>query len=151
MRGVLSTRVEIHFVSSLSWDGFGQHNLRCILCPRCHVMSLVNTSWDKCCVLSDLEELFQHELRYILCPRWYGMGLVNTCCNGLSALASMVVFGQHMLRYILCYPWHMRCLRNTCWDAFCVLVFMGWVWSSHVELLFAFSLAKDGFEFDHHM
>ena len=37
-----STPNELHIVSSLEWDGFGQHMLRCIFCPRWHGKSLVN-------------------------------------------------------------------------------------------------------------
>ena len=88
-------------------------------------------------------------LRSFLCSLRYGLRLFIICYGGHSARADMVVFGQHMLRYILCYRWNMRFLRNTCRDAICDLVVIGWVWSSNDELLFVFSLAKDGFE--HHV
>ena len=41
--GVCSTNVEIHYLSSIAWEGFAQHMLRYILCLRCHGMGLVNT------------------------------------------------------------------------------------------------------------
>ena len=41
--------VEMHLVPSLAWDGFGQHELRSILCPRCLGMGLVNKFWDTFC------------------------------------------------------------------------------------------------------
>jgi hypothetical protein len=34
LKGIRSTHVEMHFVCSLPRDGFGEHILRCILCPR---------------------------------------------------------------------------------------------------------------------
>jgi hypothetical protein len=43
------------FVSSLSWDGFSQHELRYILCSRWHMKGLVNTRWDAFCVLACIE------------------------------------------------------------------------------------------------
>ena len=44
MGRVCSTQVEIYFVSSLLWAGFGQSKLRYILCSLWHGMGLVNTS-----------------------------------------------------------------------------------------------------------
>jgi len=32
MRGVISSHVEIHYVTSMAWGDFGQHKLRYILC-----------------------------------------------------------------------------------------------------------------------
>jgi hypothetical protein len=58
MGGVWSTHVEMHFVSSHACDGFGQHMLRCILCP----------SWQR-------SYFSQYMLRYILCYSWHGRGL----------------------------------------------------------------------------
>jgi hypothetical protein len=51
---VRSTQVEIHFMSSLAWNGFRQHKLRYILCRRWHGRVLVNTSWVAFCVLSGI-------------------------------------------------------------------------------------------------
>jgi len=44
MGGFWSIQVKIHFVFLVSWDGFGQHKLRWILCPRCVGMGLANPS-----------------------------------------------------------------------------------------------------------
>ena len=43
MRCVWSSQVKIKFVSMLAWDGFGQHMVRFILCPRWYGRCLVNT------------------------------------------------------------------------------------------------------------
>jgi hypothetical protein len=49
MGHVWSTHVEINFVYSLTWEGFGQHELRCILCLRSHGRSLATTwAWIFC-------------------------------------------------------------------------------------------------------
>jgi hypothetical protein len=44
--GVWSTQVEIHFDTSLAWNGFVKHKLRHILSLRWHGMGLVNACWD---------------------------------------------------------------------------------------------------------
>ena len=46
MGGVWSTQIEIHFVSSLTCGGFGQHMFRYIMFPYWHGRGLVNTCWD---------------------------------------------------------------------------------------------------------
>jgi hypothetical protein len=51
MRVVLLTHVEMVLASSLAEEGFGQHTLRYILCPRWLGIALVNTCWDKFPVL----------------------------------------------------------------------------------------------------
>jgi hypothetical protein len=84
-----STHVEMHNEASLAYGRYGHHMLRCIFCPQCHGMGLVNT----CCYLegnkgvrsthvdihflSSLawEGFGQHKLRFILYPRWHGIGL----------------------------------------------------------------------------
>ena len=43
MGGFWSIQVEIHFVSSLARNGFGQHKLRHILCSHWYGRGLVNT------------------------------------------------------------------------------------------------------------
>ena len=43
---VRSTLVEMYYVSSLAWDGFGEHVLRYFSCPRRDWMGLVNTCSD---------------------------------------------------------------------------------------------------------
>ena len=97
MGGNWSTHFEIYFVSLLTWDGFGQHRLRCIFCPRWDGIGLVNTSSDIFYVLAGMEGVWsthvekhfvsslaceafgQNMLRGILCLRWHRLGLVNTC------------------------------------------------------------------------
>ena len=84
-----STHADMYFVSSLAWEVFGQNKLRCILCPRWHWMSLVNTCWDALCVLAFIRRGGQHMLRCILCARWIVMGLVNTCRLTFRVLAGI--------------------------------------------------------------
>jgi hypothetical protein len=40
---IQTTHVVMQFLSSLKWDGFGKHMLRCIMCPRCNGLGFVNT------------------------------------------------------------------------------------------------------------
>ena len=61
---ISSIHVEMHFVSSMAWEGFGQQKLIYILCPRCHVSGFVNTCWDVFCV--PMLGPWQHILSYIL-------------------------------------------------------------------------------------
>ena len=123
-----SAHVEINFVSSLAWEGFGQHSLTCILWARLYGLGLFNTIWDTFYVLDDMDGVWsihfmnyfvssltwlgfdQHKLRYILGPRWHGMG-----------------YSQHMKRSIFCPRWHGR------------------LWSTQVEILFVSTLAFEGF------
>ena len=115
---VRSTQVEIHFVSPLAWDGFGQHKLRCILCSRWLVTDLVNTTEIYFLCSHEWEWLGQKGLSCILDPRWHGKGLVNRSC------------------YILCPVWNRSGLVITNSDTFCVFAGMGSVWSTQVELHF---------------
>ena len=145
----LSTRVEIHFVSLLEWDGFAQHMFRWFFCPRWHGIACVTTCWDTICVLpgmgwvcqSRLEMQFvyslacgrfgQHKLRNILCPGWHWMTKVNTCD------ASCVLAG--MLGGLFLQAWEE--LVNTCWDASYVLAGIGRVWSTQADMNFVSSMA----------
>ena len=70
--GVWSTQVEIHFMSSLSWDVLGQLKVRYILCPRWYERDLLNTSWIAFSVISLI-----------------GGILVNTCLGTFSVLPGM--------------------------------------------------------------
>ena len=113
---VWSAQVKIHIVSSMAWEGFGQHMLKCIcllvglggfghlmlkciLCPmfwstcveihffvRWHVRSFDNTCWDY----------------NFVSPRCHGMGLV------IHFVSSLAWVG----------------LVNICWDTFCFLAGM---------------------------
>jgi hypothetical protein len=65
-----------------------------------------------------MEGFGQQELRYILRLRWYGRVLVNTVCDGRFVRAGM--------------------------GGFCVLAGMRLVWSTHVEMNFMNSLAREG-------
>ena len=93
---VYSAQVEIHFLSSLAWDGFDQHMFRYILCSRWHGRDLVNTCSDAFCDLTFIggicplqvelhfesslvwEVFDQSTVRYILSHSWLGRGFVNT-------------------------------------------------------------------------
>ena len=63
-----SSHFEVHFVCSLAWVGFSEHKSICILCACWHGLSLCNTCWDEILLSLKCEGLGQHELRYILCP-----------------------------------------------------------------------------------
>jgi hypothetical protein len=80
------TQVHIYFVSSLGLEVFGQHMLRCILCPRWLGMDLDNPSWIVLSVQDGMggfwsrqveinsvpmlgwDRFHQHKLICILCP-----------------------------------------------------------------------------------
>ena len=114
----------MHFVSSLTWDGFGQYMLICIYW---HEMGLVITFWDEFWVHTFMDACSQSKLRYIV-----------------FSLARDV-FGQQKLKYISSHCWHGRGLIKTIWDTHSVIDEMGWVWSTHIEIHFVFSLAWAGF------
>jgi hypothetical protein len=73
MEMVWSTHVAMHFLYSLTLDGFGYYKFRYILS---------SLAWEGFCqnkliyifVLAGMEGFG----RFILCPRWYGKVLVNT-------------------------------------------------------------------------
>ena len=114
--GVWSTHIEMHFVSSLSWEGYGQHKLRCILCPLWHRMRLVDTFWDIFYFLAGLGGVWatQVEIHFVFSMTL--ISLVNTSWDIFSVLAGIGGFfstqvyfvlslawdgfGEHMLRYI---------------------------------------------------
>ena len=138
MGRVLSTQVEIHFVSSWHWRLWSTY----------FEMKLVSSM-----VLGG-----QYTLRYFLCHRRQGVGLIITCRNSFWIFAGMgciwstswdtfyVIagrggFGQHKLICILC-GWG---LVNTSWYEYCVLAGMGWVWSTRVEMHYRFSQSWVGF------
>ena len=124
---ISSTKFELHFVSSLSWEGFSQLMVKCNLCVlscmggvlrwikcRCWLgRGLVNTCWDAYWVLVGV----QHMLRFILFPHWHGRS------DKPYFVSSLIFEGfcQQKLRYILCPLCHEWGLVNTCWDAFYVL------------------------------
>ena len=129
MRCVWSTQVEIHFVSSLAWEGFGQmlrfilrpcwhrkfgqHMLRFILCHR--RLGIIWTTLVEMYFETSIARkgIGQEMLRYTLCPRW----LTFDQHKFLSSLA-WEYFAQNMLGSILCLRWHGMSLINTCWDTF---------------------------------
>jgi hypothetical protein len=159
---LVSSQFKVHFVSLLACGVFGHHKWRYSLCPRWHVLGLVNTSWDAFSVLvgigrffSDIRKVLstQVEVHFVSTLAW-DMGLDKTFWDILSVFAgiggvwltlvkihfvsSLVCngFGQHMLRYILCSRWHGMWLANTCWDMFRVIAGKGGVWSILVEMQF---------------
>ena len=78
-------QVEMHFVSSLTWDGFGKHMLRLFLCPRSHGRELINSCLEAFCVLSGSERVWS---------TYFEIHFESSLAREL--------FGQHMLRFILC-------------------------------------------------
>jgi hypothetical protein len=103
-RCVRSTQVEIHFLSSLAWEWFGQHRFRWILNSRWRwhvdkhfVSSLVWDCWDVFCVFT--VKGWVVEIRFV------------------SPVATVGL----VLRYILGSRRHEMDLVITRWDAFCML------------------------------
>ena len=90
--GLINTCCDAFFVSLLAHEGFGQHKLRFIFCPRWRGRGMLYSF----CVLDDIggvwsthveidfvsflacEGIGQHNLRYVLCPRKLGRVLFNT-------------------------------------------------------------------------
>ena len=110
VEGVWSTYVEMHFVSSLAWEGLVQHLLRIIICPCRHGRSLVNTSWGTICVHVSMVGVWStlvviHNV-FTLAWEWFGQQR----------------FSQHF------------------WDIFCFLAGIKGVWSTHFEIHIVISL-----------
>ena len=62
--------VEIHFVFSLVWEGIGQHTLRYILYACWHGRGLFNTCLDTFCVLAGIEGSTQVEIQFASTLAW---------------------------------------------------------------------------------
>ena len=126
MGRVCSTQLEIHFVSSLLWAGFGQSKLRYMLCPRFYGQIVVNPSWDIFCVLTGMgwDWSTQIEMDFVPSLVWHWIG-------------------QQMSRWIL--RWCRSCLFNTCSDSFCILDGIGWFLLTHHLMLFVSLLEWEGF------
>ena len=152
---VWSTQVEMHFVSLLEWDGFGQHLFRCILPPHWPGMGLVSTGSDTFLVLADMGWVWSTYvvMHFVSSLAWEGFWSTHVELVFESTLP-WDVFENHVLRCILCITWHrdgfdqdkliyILCpgwiwmsLVYTSSDAFCVLAGMGGVWSSCAEMHF---------------
>ena len=102
---VISTQVEINFVSSSATEAFGQQKLKLILHLRWHVRDLSAQ------VGIHIFSLLEWKLKYILCIRRQWNFLVNTSCDAICLI-----------------------LGNTSSDIFCVFAGMGEVSSTHVEM-----------------
>ena len=84
---------EIHVVSFLAWDGFGQNLLRNILYPRWYGRGFANTCLDKFCGLAGMGVFWSTHVdihfvsslawevfgQHMLSPYWHGRGLINAC------------------------------------------------------------------------
>ena len=106
------TRVEIHFVSSLVWEGFGNHMMRWTFCS-CWYGRVWSTHVEIQFVLSMAYKVFaQHILRCFLCPRCFGLSCVIACWF-----------------FILCVRWHGMAFDHHVHFAFCVF-------STRVEIHF---------------
>ena len=153
------TEVNIYFVSSLALEWFSQQILRWILCPPWHGIGLFNTCWDAFCLLSDMGRVWSihvdlyllawdgishNILRWILGPRFRGR-LQSIQVDIHCVLPGMRCFCQQKFKYISSHCWHGRGLIKTIWDTHSVIDEMGWVWSTHIEIHFVFSLAWAGF------
>ena len=94
------TQVEIHFVASLTWEGFSHPMSICIFRPRWHGRRLVNTLWVKFWVLADIEDFCstQVDKHFVSFQWWYGFGQLKLryiLCSSFS----LDLFGQHKFRY----------------------------------------------------
>ena len=141
MGWVWSTHVEIHFLTSLAWDGFG-HMFWSVLCSRMHGVRLFNSSWGTFCVIAAMRGVFFNTC-WVAFSDLAGLGGVWSTQVEMHFVSVLAWdgFGQHQLSYILFPHWHGIGLVNTSWDPFCVLVGMGVVWSKHVDMHFLSSLA----------
>ena len=106
------THVKIHIVLFLAWGGFGQHMFSYILCIRWHKRGFFNTRWDT---------LFAH---------FFSKGLVNACWHILFRSWH----GMHFVNPSWDTFWVPAGMVDTRWDAFCVLLAMIWIWSTHDEM-----------------
>ena len=124
-------------MSSFTWEGFVQHKLRSIMCPRWHWISLVNTSLDIFCVLprhgiclfNTSSDIFYTlaGMRVMFDTRWdiffvlAGMGEVLSKHFEIHFVVSLACdgFRRHMLKSNLCPQCHGMGLLNTRWDTFC--------------------------------
>ena len=110
----LSKRGEIHFLSSLEWDGFAQHMFRWFFCPRWHGIVFVNICWDTICVLAGIVNISWDTFYVLAGIGWlrstHVMHLVSSLTRGggwylLYVLAGMGGVVEHMLRCILWSSW----------------------------------------------
>ena len=107
MGWVWSTHVEMPSQSCLEWDLFGQHMLRCILCPSWNGWYLVYSCWDTVIVLAGIGgDWSTHvEMHYVFSLYWDNFDLYKSryilclCCHFDRV-------GQHKLSFILCPRWH---------------------------------------------
>jgi len=68
----LVTQIEMHLESSLAWEEFAQHMLRCILCFCRH--GLANTCWDSFCLLSGMWWILSAHIDFACSLAWVGFG-----------------------------------------------------------------------------
>jgi hypothetical protein len=87
-------------VSSLAWEVFGQHKLRCILSYSWHDAGMVNIYLDKCCLIDGMGGFSSTRVEmYYVRAFLIGFGQLVKI-HFLSKLA-WEAFGQLKLRYIL--------------------------------------------------
>ena len=121
--------MEIHFVSSLACEGYGQHIFRSILCCRWHGLDLDETSWEVFWVLDGMGGVWStHVEMHFFLHTSLDTFYINVAYEG---------FGQHMFRCIWFIPWHRMGFINTSWDTICVL------WSTKFRYILC--LAWNGF------
>jgi len=120
IRGVLSTEVEIYFVSSLSWEEFGQHMLKWTLC----VLAVLEGVWSSHVAMYILSAIAWDGLRYVLFAQRLWIIMVNIFWGAFCVFAS--------IRCIRSKQLHMHFVSWLAWEG---------LWSPHVEMHFVFSLA----------
>ena len=125
---ILSTLVEIHFLSSLEW--FGQHKLKYIFSPHLHGIRFFYTRKETFCALAGMGEFCSTQVVIQFASSLACLAIGNTCWVILSVFSVMGRiwstqfhmrfvsslqrhrFSQHKFRYIFC-PCDMRGVLST--------------------------------------
>ena len=103
-------------VSSLAWEWFVQHMLRCIFCPRWHGRGLVNTYCHAFCVLAFIDRFWSIEVELYF-----------------ESMLAWAMFGQPILLYLTSMGWVCEHTLRYSLRTFCVLSGMESVLSTNVS------------------
>ena len=159
MIGFWSTHVDMHFLSSLSCEGFANtcwvtfsaiSGIGWIWSTNVEMHFVTSLAWGKVsqhklrCIFCHCwhDTCLSTLLRFILCPRWHGIGLVNISqlWNIFFVIVGMTPVCHQMLRCIFCPRW-----RNTCYDTLYVRAAMDRLWPTHIMMHFVSSLEWGAF------
>ena len=89
MGGVCSTQVGMHFVSSLTCEGFDQLKFRRILCHCWQEIGLVNTCWDTFCFFAGTGGIWSTQVEIHFVSSLHGRGLIYTSWGTFCLLIIM--------------------------------------------------------------